>query len=215
LINNAGIMVLPKRTLNADGAELQMATNYYGHFLLTSLLLSSMKPHRDTRIVTVSSTMAVSASLDFANLQSERRYKPWRGAYAQSKLANLVFAVELSRRLKAAGADIASIAAHPGSVLTNLGNAAGFALRLMMKLTESRRQPAQSGALPILFAATSPEALDGRYYGPDGPKEATGNPTEIPVPASARDQAMAERLWTESCQMTGQNFDLNRATFNI
>lgn len=120
LVNNAGIMALPKRTVNSQGIELQIATNYFGPFLLTALLFPFMKDVEGSRIVTVSSTVARSARLEFDNLQSERRYVPHSGAYAQSKLADLMFAFELHRRLTAANSCIASIAAHPGWALTNI-----------------------------------------------------------------------------------------------
>ena len=121
LVNNAGIMALPKRTVNSQGLELQIVTNYFGPFLLTALLFPLMKEEEGSRIVTVSSTMARSARLEFDNLQSEKRYVPHRGAYAQSKLADLIFAFELHRRLSAANSCIASIAVHPGWALTDIG----------------------------------------------------------------------------------------------
>jgi NAD(P)-dependent dehydrogenase (short-subunit alcohol dehydrogenase family) len=130
LVNNAGIMALPKRTLNSQGLELQIATNYFGPFLLTALLFPLMKEEEGSRIVSVSSTMARSARLEFDNLQSERRYDPMFGAYAQSKLADLIFASEPHRRLSAANSCIASIAAHPGYALTDLGRSVSRGLGL-------------------------------------------------------------------------------------
>ena len=177
LVNNAGIMALPKRTMNSQGLELQIATNYFGPFLLTALLFPLMKEEEGSRIVTVSSTVARSARLEFDNLQSERRYVPHGGAYTQSKLADLVFAFELHRRLSAANSCIASIAAHPGWALTDIGRSVSRGFRILMKLSRPLWQSAEAGSLPLLFAATSPNARKGGYYGPDGRNEAKGNPT--------------------------------------
>jgi NAD(P)-dependent dehydrogenase (short-subunit alcohol dehydrogenase family) len=185
LVNNAGIMALPKRSLNSQGLELQIATNYFGPFLLTALLFPLMKDEEGSRIVTVSSTTARSARLEFDNLQSERRYVPHGGAYAQSKLADLIFAFELHRRLSAANSCIASIAAHPGWALTDLGRYASRGFRFLMKLSRPLWQSAEAGSLPLLFAATSPNARKGGYYGPDGRREAKG--TRRP-PSSLRSQ---------------------------
>jgi NAD(P)-dependent dehydrogenase (short-subunit alcohol dehydrogenase family) len=164
LVNNAGIMALPKRTMNSQGLELQIATNYFGPFLLTALLFPLMKEKEGPRIITVSSTVARSARLEFDNLQSERRYVPHAGAYAQSKLADLIFASELHRRLSAANSCIAGIAAHPGWALTDLGRSVSRGFRILMKLSRPLYQSAEAGSLPLLFAATSPNARRGGYY---------------------------------------------------
>jgi NAD(P)-dependent dehydrogenase (short-subunit alcohol dehydrogenase family) len=172
LVNNAGIMALPKRTMNSQGLELQIATNYFGPFLLTAHLFPLMKEKEGSRIVTVSSTTARSARLEFDNLQSERRYVPHGGvtncggAYTQSKLADLIFAFELHRRLSAANSRVASIAAHPGWARTDIGRSVSPGFRFLMKLSRSRFQSAEAGSLPLLFAATSPNARKGGYYGP-------------------------------------------------
>jgi NAD(P)-dependent dehydrogenase (short-subunit alcohol dehydrogenase family) len=205
LVNNAGIMGLPKRTMNSQGLELQIATNYFGPFLLTALLFPLMKEEEGSRIVTVSSTTARSARLEFDNLQSERRYVP-HGAYAQSKLADLIFACELHRRLNAANSCIASIAAHPGWALTDLGRSASRGLRIMMKLAQPMFQSAEAGSLPLLFAATSPNARKGGYYGPDGRNEAKGNPMAAFEPVVARDATVGRRLWDESERVTDMQF---------
>jgi NAD(P)-dependent dehydrogenase (short-subunit alcohol dehydrogenase family) len=210
LVNNAGIMALPKRTLNSQGLELQMATNYFGPFLLTALLFPLMKEEEGARIVTVSSTVARSARLEFDNLQSERRYVPhgwpYTGAYTQSKLADLIFAFELHRRLIAANSCIASIAAHPGWALTDIGRYVSRGFRFMMKLSRPRFQSAEAGSLPLLFAATSPNARKGGYYGPDGRNEAKGNPTAAFEPAVTKDATVGKRLWQESERVTGVRF---------
>ena len=146
LVNNAGIMALPKRTLNSQGLELQIATNYFGPFLLTALLFPLMKEEEGSRIVTVSSTTARAARLEFDNLQSERRYVSHHaGAYAQSKLADLIFASELHRRLSAANSCIASVAAHPGWALTDIGRSVSQGFRILMKLSRPLWQSAEAG----------------------------------------------------------------------
>jgi len=216
LVNNAGIMALPKRTINSQGLELQIATNYFGpFFLLTALLFPLMKEEEGSRIVTVSSTTARSARLEFDNLQSERRYVPHGGAYAQSKLADLIFAFELHRRLSAANSCIASIAAHPGWALTDLGRSASWGLRFLMKLTRPLWQSAEAGSLPLLFAATSPNARKGGYYGPDGRNEAKGNPTAAFEPVVTKDVTVGRRLWEESERVTGMQFVVSAPSIGI
>ena len=206
LVNNAGIMALPKRTVNSQGLELQMATNYFGPFLLTALLFPLMKQEEGSRIVTGSSTVAKSAYVEFDNLQSERRYVPHGGAYTQSKLADLIFAFELHRRLSAANSRIASIAAHPGYAVTDIGRYASRGFRILMKLSRPLWQSAEAGSLPLLFAATNPHARKGGYYGPDGRNEAKGNPTAAFEPVVTRDATVGRRLWDESERVTGTQF---------
>jgi len=212
LVNNAGIMALPKRTTNSQGLELQIATNYFGPFLLTALLFPLMKEKEGSRIVTVSSTTSRSARLEFDNLQSERRYVPhggvtnWGGAYTQSKLADLIFAFELHRRLSAANSPIASIAAHPGWALTDIGRSVSRGFRILMKLSRPLWQSAEAGSLPLLFAATSPNARKGGYYGPDGWMEAKGNPTAAFEPVVTKNATVRRYLWDESERVTDMQF---------
>jgi NAD(P)-dependent dehydrogenase (short-subunit alcohol dehydrogenase family) len=206
LVNNAGIMALPKRTLNSQGLELQMATNYFGPFLLTALLFPLMKEKEGSRVVAVSGTLARTARMEFDNLQSERRYDPMFGAYAQSKLADLIFAFELHRRLSAAKSCIASIAAHPGWALTDLGRSVSRGFRILMRLSRPRFQSAEAGSLPLLFAATSANARKGGYYGPDGRSETKGNPTAAFEPVVVEDAAVGRRLWAESERITDMQF---------
>jgi NAD(P)-dependent dehydrogenase (short-subunit alcohol dehydrogenase family) len=201
--------------LNSQGLELQIATNYFGPFLLTALLFPLMKEQEGSRIVTVSSTTARSARLEFDNLQSERRYVPHGGAYAQSKLADLIFAFELHRRLSAANSCIASIAAHPGYALTDLGRYVSRGFRIMMKLARPLFQSAEAGSLPLLFAATSPNARKGGYYGPDGRNEAKGNPTAAFEPAVTKDATVGKRLWDESERVTGMQFVVSASSIGI
>ena len=208
LINNAGVMALPTREVTADGFERQFATNYLGPFALTALLLPSIKPRAGSRVVTVSSSASNQGKIEFDNLQSERVYKPMFQAYAQSKLADLIFALELQRRLKAAGSPILSTAAHPGYAVTNL-QAEHVPLGLKILITALKpflSQDAAHGALPTLYAAVAAEAVPGGYYGPDGPAELKGYPTNAAVPKSALDQTVAKRLWAESERLTGVSF---------
>jgi NAD(P)-dependent dehydrogenase (short-subunit alcohol dehydrogenase family) len=194
-----------------DGFERQFATNYLGPFALTALLLPSIKPQPGSRIVTVCSNAGKYGKIEFDNLQGERRYSPMFGAYAQAKLADLTFALELQRRLTAAHSPILSAAAHPGYAVTNLhesGPGAGNSpMKILLKLLEvPLSQDAHHGALPTLFAAVSPTVQPGGYYGPDGFLETKGNPTAAKIPAAAQDQAMAARLWEQSERLTGATF---------
>jgi NAD(P)-dependent dehydrogenase (short-subunit alcohol dehydrogenase family) len=214
LINNAGVMAVPTRELTVDGYERQFATNYLGPFALTALLFWSIKPQPSSRIVTVSSGVSNQGKIEFDNLQSERRYSPMWQAYAQSKLADLVFQQELQRRLTAMGSPILSTGAHPGYAITNLqttgpGENMPFIMRVgMMILKPLASQDAAHGALPTLFAATSPEATPGGYCGPSGFQELKGYPVPAKITAAAKDVALAQRLWTESERLTGTRLDL-------
>jgi NAD(P)-dependent dehydrogenase (short-subunit alcohol dehydrogenase family) len=212
LINNAGVMAIPTRELTVDGYERQFATNYLGPFALTALLFNSIKPQPGSRIVSVTSSASKFGKIDFANLQSERRYSPMGQAYAQSKLADSVFALELQRRLTAIHSPILSTAAHPGYAVTNLqvsgpgeGNFSMRMLELFLKPILS--QDAAHGALPTLFASVSPDAQPGGYYGPSGFQELKGHPVPAKIAPAARDVATAKRLWTESEQLTGVRFE--------
>lgn len=208
LVNNAGIMALPTRQTTADGFEAQFATNHLGHFALTLRLLPLLRQAAAPRVVTVSSLMHARGSIRFDDLQS-RDYAPWR-AYAQSKLANLLFAKELARRSAAAGWGIASMAAHPGWARTDLvangpgktdrGGLTWLAVQLAAPIFA---QSAAAGALPILFAATAADAASGGYYGPQGMGELTGRPGPARIAPQAGDAAVAARLWAESARLVG------------
>src|SRR5919112_5296047 len=167
LINNAGVMAPPRRR-TADGFELQFGTNHLGHFLLTMLLLDLMEGREDARVVTLSRTAHTMGRVAFDNLGGDRRYFRWR-AYGQSKLANLMFALELDRRLRAAGSTIKSLAAHPGYAATNLQFAGPPAVdAAVMKLGNAViAQDDEMGALPTLYAATEPGLDSGTFCGPD------------------------------------------------
>ena len=208
LVNNAAVMTPPQRQVTADGFELQFGTNYLGHFALTGLLLPLLRRVRAPRVVSLSSVAARGGAIDFEDLQSQRRYRPMP-AYSQSKLACLMFALELQRRSEAEGWGIESIAAHPGISRTDLipngagaSSAAGIARRVLWFLF----QPAAQGALPTLFAATSPQAQGGAYYGPARLGETRGEPAVARIPPQALDTGSTARLWHESEVLTGVAF---------
>jgi NAD(P)-dependent dehydrogenase (short-subunit alcohol dehydrogenase family) len=212
LINNAGVMAVPQRELTVDGYERQFATNYLGPFLLTALLYPRMKRQPGTRIVTISSGVSNHAKIEFDNLQSERAYSPMFGAYAQSKLADLIFQQELQRRLTASGSPILSTGAHPGYAITNLqtsgpGGVLPLAMRIAMTVLKPfASQDAAHGALPTLLAAASPDVTPGGYYGPDGFQELKGYPVPAKIAPLAKDLALAKRLWTETERLVGVQF---------
>ncbi|MBV9840250.1 MAG: SDR family oxidoreductase [Sphingomonadaceae bacterium] len=209
LVNNAGVMALPQRRITADGFEMQLGTNHLGHFALTGLLLPLLRRGSSPRVVTVSSLAHRNGRIAFDDLQSERRYSGWR-AYGQSKLANLLFARELQRRSDEEDWGIASIAAHPGASSTDLmDNGPGrrsIAGRLARLFAPLVFQSAARGALPQLYAATSPDAVPGGYYGPDGFSEMKGEPAAARRTMAARDDAVAARLWAVSEELTGVRY---------
>jgi NAD(P)-dependent dehydrogenase (short-subunit alcohol dehydrogenase family) len=208
LINNAGVMAPPRRT-TADGFELQIGTNHLGHFALTGLLIGSMEGREDARVVTVTSFAHRTGRINFDDLQSERRYSRWR-AYGQSKLANLLFAFELDRRLRTAGSAVSSLAAHPGYSATNLQSAAPPTLdRVVMAVTNRLlAQNADMGALPQLYAATDPGLEGGTFVGPDGRGEQRGHPQpNASASSAARDEETARRLWEASEELTGVRYE--------
>jgi NAD(P)-dependent dehydrogenase (short-subunit alcohol dehydrogenase family) len=208
LINNAGVMAAPYRK-TADGFELQFGTNHLGHFALTGLLMPALSRLLGARVVTVSSNNHKGGEIHIDDLQGAQHYSRW-GAYGQSKLANLLFALELDRRLKASGMPVISVAAHPGYSATNL-QLSGPPLRERVVLRLANRliaQSAEMGALPILYAATDPELPGGSYVGPDGPTEMRGYPTVVQPSDRANDLEMASRLWQISETLTGVRYDL-------
>jgi len=214
LINNAGVMAIPHRETTAQGYERQFGTNHLGHFALTGRLLPVLARRPGRRVVTVSSNQHKRAKgIDFDDLQGERGYRPW-GAYAQSKLANAMFVLELDRRLRAAGLDTVSAGAHPGFAHTNLqvsgprSGGTSLVARGMGAATRLFAQPARDGALPTLYAATAVDVHGGDYFGPDGPGEMRGHhPTPVQFSAAAHDQAAAARLWAVSEELTGVTFE--------
>ena len=204
LINNAGVMASPRRH-TADGFELHFGTNHLGHFELTNLLLPLMEKHDDARVVTLSSNAHKTVrGIAFDNLNGDRRYFRWN-AYGQSKLANLLFALELDRRLRAEGSTVKSLAAHPGYAATNLQSAAAPLVdRLVMKVANATvAQDDEMGALPVLYAATEPGLEGGTYVGPDGIGEHRGRPKVVQPNRVARNEETARRLWDVSADLTG------------
>ncbi len=209
LMNNAGVMATPPAR-TADGFEMQFGTNHLGHFALTGLLLPVLGRATAPRVVTTSSNGHKLGRVDFDDLHSDRkRYAKWR-AYAQSKLANLLFAFELDRRARAAGRDLVSVGAHPGYSATHLTDNAGG--RLWRKASDFGdwlfAQSDAAGALPQLYAATMPEVEGGQYYGPDGFQEFRGTPHLSHPTRAARNPTTASRLWQLSEQATKVTYDL-------
>lgn len=214
LINNAGIMALPTRELTIDGFERQIATNYIGPFALTALLFPHLKQQSGTRIVNVSSVTIHQSKIDFENLQSERAYQQPYGTYSQSKLAGLIFAFELQRRLSAVSSPIISTSAHPGAAITNLtANMTGFFKILVSGMTPFTAQNAAHGALSVLFAATSPDVIPGGYYGPNRFFELKGYPVPVKIPSQAIDSFVAQKLWEKTERLTGISF--NPIAYNL
>lgn len=209
LINNAAVMNPPQRKITKDGFELQMGTNYLGHFALTAHLLPLLQKGNQPRVVTLSSVAHLSGVINFDDLQSEHNYKPMV-TYSQSKLACLMFAFELQRRSNAAGWGISSMAAHPGISRTELipngigkNSPAGIIRRLLPILF----QPAAHGAWPSLYAATAKEAIGGTYYGPSRMNETRGYPTVAKIAPQAKDVTVASKLWEVSEKLTNVRFN--------
>ncbi|MEU8051120.1 oxidoreductase [Micromonospora haikouensis] len=201
LVNNGGIGNVPRR-LSPQGVESQLATNHLGHFALTGLLLDRLAEGRDPVVVTVASGLYRLGRLDLDDLAAERRYSR-SGAYATSKLANVLFALELDRRLRAAGSPVRSLLAHPGVARTDLDRdspplirAVGAVLRLFLS------RPVDEAVTPILYAATEPAAPTGRHIGPGRPPR-PARPTFETLAGAATDPDLAARLWARSAQLTG------------
>lgn len=198
LINNAGVMV-PPASRTEDGFETQFGVNFVAHFALTGHLFELLNATDGARVVTLSSIAHRGASIDFDNLRLERAYDQWR-EYGQSKLADLMFALELDRRLRASGSHILSLAAHPGVSQTELTRSLGPIpdhVTMMM--------PAE-GAAPALVAATSPDARGGQYWGPDGPEGRSGKPALATVDLAAQRDGDAARLWDWAQKATGLSY---------
>lgn len=203
LINNAGVMAVPlQRTV--DGFEMQIGTNHLGHFALTGLLIGKITD----RVATMSSALHQVGTIDLNDLNFEHRsYGRWP-AYGQAKLANLLFTYELQRRLSAAGSTVKAMAAHPGYASTNLQGHTESVMDTVMGLANRFvAQSAEMGTLPMLYAATSPDAVGGAYYGPDGFMEQRGHPKRVQSNSKSRDEAVAASLWDLSEELTGVTYD--------
>jgi NAD(P)-dependent dehydrogenase (short-subunit alcohol dehydrogenase family) len=212
LVNNAGIMAAPRR-VTVQGYESQFGTNHLGHYALTGLLLEALLKAPAPRVVTVSSWLHRRGTMNFDDLQGERKYDRW-GAYAQSKLANLMFCFELQRRAIAADTSLLSVAAHPGYASTNLQFAASDRLYEKAFGWIGNRLIAQSadmGALPTLYAATVPDLPGGTYVGPGGRKEQRGYPKVVTAAGKAYEEQDWRRLWEISEQLTGVHYEFPRA----
>lgn len=213
LINNAGVMDLPTRRLTEDGFEMQFGTNHLSHFALTGLLLPLLRKAETPRVVNVSSLAHRAGKIEFDNLQAERKYRSWP-AYQQSKLANLLFTFELQRRSDAGEWGLMSNGAHPGYARTDLipnGPGRGGVKGVLVGLLGSfMSHSAAAGALPTLFAATSPEATPAGYYGPNGFYELKGPVAPAKVMPQAKEEAVARKLWEVSEQLTGVGYDVAR-----
>jgi NAD(P)-dependent dehydrogenase (short-subunit alcohol dehydrogenase family) len=199
LVNNAGVMAIPlKRT--AQGFEMQLGTNFLGHFALTMLLL----PRIADRVVTVSSGAHRMGRIDLTDLNwNRRRYRRW-AAYGQSKLADLMFAFELDRRLRAGASRVRSIAAHPGYASTDLQfHTEAVEHRLMGVGNRIFGQSADAGALPTLYGATMPDVRGGDYWGPDGIAEMHGHPKRVRSSKASKDEVVAAKLWEQAAELTG------------
>jgi hypothetical protein len=214
LVNNAGVMAIPRRTTE-DGFETQFGVNHLGHFALTGLLLDRLVAGGGARVVTVSSAFHRRGEVDFDDLQHADSYGPWE-AYAQSKLANLLFAYELQRRLDDADLPVTSVAAHPGYAATNLQlrgpQMRDSPVRTALNVLANRlfAQNAEMGALPILYAATAPAVSGGDYVGPDSFRGLRGYPTVTESSDRSRDPDLARDLWRVSASLTGVTFDFER-----
>lgn len=206
LVNNAGTMALPKREMTEDGFERQFGTNHLGHFALTGLLMPQLLQASSPRVVTVSSLAHRNGKMDFDDLQGAKKYSPWT-AYNQSKLANLLFALELDRRARAAGSRLRSIPVHPGiartRIVQNGPGVRGVKMVVLKVVAPFITQDDAAGALPTLYAATAAEARGGIYIGPDGFKAFKGAPTAEQPRPQALDEAAAKRLWSVSEELTG------------
>lgn len=219
LINNAGLM-FPPYGRTADGFESQFGVNHLGHFAITGLLLDRLLRTPGSRVVTVSSLAHRGGAINFDDLQSERGYRAVT-AYGQSKLANLLFTYELQRRLGAHGAGTSALVAHPGGARTDLVRHSPWLVRFMSgpwarMLVSWALQDADAGALPVLRAATDPNARGGEYYGPDGWMQLTGkHPVRVESSARSHDVGTQRRLWEESEKLTGVHYDWETAVPDV
>jgi NAD(P)-dependent dehydrogenase (short-subunit alcohol dehydrogenase family) len=212
LVNNAGVMSPPGRLLTEDGFERQIGVNYLGHFALTTRLGDALcRASGGGRVVSVASLAHRRAALDLDDLQSERSYSPMR-AYGRSKLAMLMFAIELQRRAERNGWNLRSVAAHPGWARTDIigngigGGNPGLKAWVITQVFGLVAQSADDGALPLLYAATAPQAQGGAYYGPTGWGETRGAPGPSRISSQAADPVGANRLWEMSEKLTGLTF---------
>ncbi|MBE9030357.1 SDR family NAD(P)-dependent oxidoreductase [filamentous cyanobacterium LEGE 11480] len=217
LINNAGIM-FPPYTQTVDGFESQMGANYFGHFLLTALLLDRMPDTLESRVVSLSSNAhkAAANGINFDDLQSEKQYSKM-GAYAQSKLACLMFGNQLQRRLAQAGKQVRSVTAHPGVSETELARHMPQYQIQLIRYTIGAfiAHPPEQASLPTVMAALDPAAQGGEYFGPQGWLEMTGKPGRAQPSHAAQDPVAAAKLWTLSEQLTEKRFRSDTPIYDL
>lgn len=211
LCNNAGVMALPP-SLTEDGFDIQMATNHFGHFALTGLLIELLKSSAPSRVVNVSSGVHRIGGDRFEAMMAGQRFNPWI-VYGQSKLANILFTMELDRRARAKGIDLRAISCHPGYAATNLqvtsassGGTAAYSEAIARLGNRLLAQSAEAGAWPTLYAATEPDAQGGDFIGPGGLTETSGPPIKARASKAARDPDLAARLWAISVKATGVDY---------
>jgi len=209
LVNNAGVMATPRRT-TADGFELQFGTNHLGHFALTGLLLDVLLKTPDSRVVSVSSIAEQMGSIKLDDLMGEKSYERWL-AYGQSKLANVLFAYELQRKVSAVGASTISLAVHPGVAATNLRTKlmtreTPLLHRIQSYFWETLRQSVEMGALPQLYAATASDVRGGEFYAPNGFLQRAGYPKKVRSSRRSYDETIAKQLWAVSEELTGVEY---------
>lgn len=199
LVNNAGVMI-PPPSKSEDGFELQFGVNFIGHFALTGHLFSLLESTKGSRVVTLSSIAHRGAAIDFDNFRLEKSYNSWR-EYGQSKLADLIFALEFEKRLRNNGCNIISLAAHPGYSKTDLQKYMDKNMLDSLELMTARE-----GAQPTLDACLRPDAKGGQYWGPDGYNEQKGKPALAKIDSAALDEKLNAKLWDWAKNITGVNF---------
>jgi NAD(P)-dependent dehydrogenase (short-subunit alcohol dehydrogenase family) len=212
LVNNAGVMGGPHRR-TADGFEMHLGTNHLGHFALTGLLLPLLLARAGGRVVTVSSSIAARGKIDFEDLQGERGYR-WFPVYARSKLANLMFALELDHRATQGKTGLISLASHPGAASSSLltgkeqdwSRSPRLSEVILARIQALTGQPPRRAARPSLYAATAGGLTGGEYIGPGGWTHLRGAPKEVPIPRAAFDPAVRRRLWDLSARLTGVDY---------
>lgn len=208
LIENAGIMI-PPFSKTEDGFESQMGVNYFGHFLLTNLLMPTLNKTEGARITTTSSIAHENAKIDFNNLNSEISYSKI-GAYGQSKLACLMFAYELQSRLQEAGSNVIAVSAHPGVSKTNLFSHIPKLVQFIINpILPLFTHTPEKAALPMLYAALNENVKGGEYFGPTGFNGMKGKPGKVDSKPQSKDKNVAKKLWEVSEKLTGEKFNIN------
>jgi len=204
LINNAGVMI-PPYSMTSDGFELQLGTNHLGHFALTGQLIDLIRKTTKSRIVNVSSNAHKIGNINFEDLNWEKRKYNRMKSYGDSKIANIYFTYELTKRIDKVGKDPVVVASHPGWTATELQRHTGF----FNFLNHFFAQDITMGALPTLYAAVGPDVKSGEYFGPSGFMEMKGYPKRVETNSLSKDKNIVEILWDVSEELTGVKFNLN------